>query len=83
MMPAARRLDPDRLYGRVAHYYMVRKNRSREDANRIARNVVRREMARRTCAGGGCGHMDCDHARGSGACTVTGCGCGAFSHARP
>lgn len=83
MMPAARRLDPDRLYGRVAHYYMVRKNRSREDANRIARNVVRREMARRTCAGGGCGHMDCDHARGSGACTVTGCGCGAFSQARP
>ena len=53
MWPAVRRLDPDRLYGRIAHYYMVRKNRSREEANRIARNVVRKEISRRTCSGRG------------------------------
>jgi len=82
MWPAVRRLDPDRLYGRIAHYYMVRKNRSREDANRIARNVVRKEISRRTCSGEGCAHPDHEHARGSGACTVSGCGCAAFSPAR-
>lgn len=80
-MPSVRRLDPDILYGRVAHYYMVRKNRSREEANRIARNVVRREMARRACSDGRCRHPDYEHARGSGACTLSGCACGAFSPA--
>lgn len=75
------RLDPDRLYGRIAHYYMVRKNRSRDEANRIARNVVGREMSRRRCSE--CGHPSPEHAGGSGACMLSGCACGAFARARP
>ena len=78
-----RRLDPDRLYGRIAHYYMVRKNRSRDEANRIARNVVRREMTKHRCGADGCGHAPFDHLRGDGACTVSECACGAFAPARP
>lgn len=78
-----RRLDPDRLYGRIAHYYMVRKNRSRDEANRIARNVVSREISKHRCSGEGCGHAPLDHVGARGACMFSGCACGAFAPGRP
>ena len=41
--------DPDLLYNKIVHYYVDKKNFSKEQANAIAQNIINREIERRKC----------------------------------
>jgi hypothetical protein len=70
--------NPDLLYNRVVHYYIDKKNYSRDKANAIAQAVVKREMERQLCKNINCRHSLDDHIRNSETCLVLNCSCSKF-----
>ncbi|KAG2473717.1 MAG: hypothetical protein NPMRTH4_1010004 [Nitrosopumilales archaeon] len=66
------------MYNRVVHYYIDKKNYSREKANAIAQAVVKREMERQLCKNINCRHSLDDHIRNSETCLVLNCSCSKF-----
>ena len=71
-----RGFNVEKLYNDVVHYYIDKKGRTPDQANRIARIVVMRETKRRTCHK--CGHMSHDHIRNTKTCLYGSCQCTRF-----
>ena len=69
-------IDPDVLYNKIVHFYMDKKNYSKEDANKIAQNVI--ELERRICKNTSCNHSSQEHIRNSDTCIVLNCECRKF-----
>lgn len=70
--------DSDLLYNKIVHYYVDKKNYSKEQANAIAQNVIKREIHRRKCKNFQCGHSSTDHIRNVETCLVLKCTCTEF-----
>ena len=73
-----RQFNEDLLYNRIVHYYIDKKNYSKNSANSIAQSVVKRERLRRTCKNSDCHHLSNDHIRNSETCLKIGCNCTNF-----
>ena len=70
--------DSDMLYNKIVHYYVDKKNYSKEKANTIAQNIIKREIDRRKCKNLQCGHSLNDHIRNIDTCLVLHCTCTKF-----
>jgi len=70
--------DSDMLYNKIIHYYVDKKNYTKEQANSIAQNIIQREIARRICKNAHCKHSLNDHIRNSETCLVLDCDCTKF-----
>jgi len=70
--------DPDLLYNKIVHYYVDKKNYSKEQANSIAQNIIKREIERRKCKNSACHHSSNDHIRNSETCLILACNCTKF-----
>ena len=71
-------IEPDVLYNKIVHFYIDKKNYSKEDANKIAQNVIKRELNRRICKNKDCNHSSQEHIRNSETCIVLNCECRKF-----
>ena len=70
--------DPDILYNKIVHFYMDKKNFSKDQANTIAQTIIKREINRRKCKNSFCGHSDSDHIKNIETCLVLDCDCKKF-----
>jgi hypothetical protein len=70
--------DPDLLYNKIVHYYVDKKNYSKEQANSIAQNIIKREIERRKCKNSVCHHSSNVHIGNSKTCLVLTCNCTKF-----
>ncbi len=70
--------DSDMLYNKIVHYYVDKKNITKEQANSIAQNVIQREIKRRKCKNLQCKHSLNDHIRNTETCLVLDCKCAKF-----
>lgn len=70
--------EPGMLYNKIVHYYIDKKNFSKEKANSMAQYVINREIQRRKCKNLKCGHSLNDHIRNSETCLVLECDCTKF-----
>jgi hypothetical protein len=67
--------EPELLYNKIVHFYIDKKNYSKDQANSIAQNIIKREIQRRKCKNLKCGHSFNDHIRNSETCLVLECNC--------
>ncbi len=70
--------NPDLLYNYIVHYYIDKKNCTKEEANEIAQKVITRERQRHICKNNRCQHLSHDHIRNHGTCFVLNCTCTKF-----
>ncbi len=70
--------DSDMLYNKIVHYYIDKKNITKEQANSIAQNIIQREIERRKCKNVQCKHSLNDHIRNLETCLVLDCNCTKF-----
>lgn len=68
----------DKLYSKIVHFYIDKKNYSKEQANSIAQRIIQREIKRRVCKNIKCGHLLNDHIGTSQTCLVLECDCRKF-----
>ena len=70
--------DSDLLFNKIVHFYIDKKNFSKEEANLIAQNIIKREIERRKCKNSHCRHSLNDHIRKTGTCLLLDCNCTKF-----
>ena len=71
--------ESEMLYNKIVHFYIDKKDYSKEQANSIAQNIIKREIQRRKCKNLQCGHSLNDHIRNSETCLVLECNCIKFA----
>lgn len=72
------KIDQEKIYNKVVHYYIDKKGYSKDKANQIAQAVVNRELKRKICKNETCRHFDTDHIGQSGICLKIKCDCKKF-----
>lgn len=70
--------DSDLLYNKIVHFYIDKKNYSKDQANLIAQNIIKREINRRRCKNSRCRHSISDHIKNLETCLVLDCNCKKF-----